>query len=403
MANDSSNVAVKVKDLHKSFRLPHEQHNGLKQLLLNFTKRKKGYEEQHVLNDISFDIKKGEFFGIVGRNGSGKSTLLKLLAGIYSPDFGSVNVNGSLTPFIELGVGFNHELTGRENVFLNGALLGFSRDEMEAMYEDIVSFAELDRFMDQKLKNYSSGMQVRLAFSIAIRADSDILLIDEVLAVGDSNFQRKCFEYFNTLKNSKKTVIFVSHDSSAVQRYCDRAILLEKGKIVAEGDPTEVFDTYTESNIKRHHAEQKKPGEKLSTNWAEIKKVSLLNGDGEAETTFRPNETMTIRVECEAKKELINPIIRFVAVPVSGGMGVFGGSTKDNFEFGTIAKEHEFGVEFQTKNIFNDTDFSIHVSLFDNQQRDIIARHSNAVTLSSLGWTTDLVTQVYPSVHTKKI
>ena len=189
-------AAIIVKDLYKSFRLPHEQSSGLKQTIVNFAKRKKGYETQEVLKDVSFEIKKGEFFGIVGRNGSGKSTLLKLLAAIYVPDKGLVQVNGSLTPFIELGVGFNPELTGRENVFLNGALLGFSQSEMDAMYNDIVEFAELEKFMDQKLKNYSSGMQVRLAFSIAIRAKGDILLLDEVLAVGDTIFQKKCYEYF---------------------------------------------------------------------------------------------------------------------------------------------------------------------------------------------------------------
>src|SRR5688572_9070318 len=150
--------AVIVKELNKSFKLPHERHSGLKSLLVNFYKRKKGYEHQHVLHDVNFEIKRGEFFGIVGRNGSGKSTLLKLLAGIYVPDKGLVQINGQLTPFIELGVGFNPELTGRENVFLNGALLGFNRGDVEKMYDDIVAFAELSRFMDQKLKNYSSGM-----------------------------------------------------------------------------------------------------------------------------------------------------------------------------------------------------------------------------------------------------
>ena len=194
----SDNNAILVENVSKSFKLPKDNHNGIKQLLINTItgRRKKGYEKQRVLKNVSFEIQKGEFYGIVGRNGSGKSTLLKLLAQIYTPEKGSVKVNGSLTPFIELGVGFNPELTGRENVYLNGALLGFSKSEVEAMYEDIVSFAELSRFMDQKLKNYSSGMQVRLAFSIAIRAKSDILLLDEVLAVGDEAFQQKCFEYF---------------------------------------------------------------------------------------------------------------------------------------------------------------------------------------------------------------
>lgn len=243
--------AVIVKDLYKSFKLPHEQHSGIKQLIINFAKRKKGYEVQRVLNDVSFEIKQGEFFGIVGRNGSGKSTLLKLLAGIYTPDKGHVQINGSLTPFIELGVGFNPELTGRENVFLNGALLGFSRPEMELMYGDIVSFAELERFMDQKLKNYSSGMQVRLAFSIAIRAKSDVLLIDEVLAVGDSAFQQKCFDYFNQLRKEKKTIILVTHDMSAVNRFCDRALYINAGKVEHIGTPEEVADLYLIHNLER--------------------------------------------------------------------------------------------------------------------------------------------------------
>lgn len=247
---DNQELAVVVTDLYKSFKLPHDQHSGIKQLLINFNKKSnKSYEVQHVLENISFNIKKGEFFGIVGRNGSGKSTLLKLLAGIYAAEKGTAQVNGSLTPFIELGVGFNPELTGRENVYLNGALLGFSRREMDAMYAGIVRFAELGKFMDQKLKNYSSGMQVRLAFSIAIRAKSDILLIDEVLAVGDSAFQQKCFDYFERLKREKRTIIIVTHDMSAVRRFCTRAIYLEKGRIIQEGDPFEITETYIEKNI----------------------------------------------------------------------------------------------------------------------------------------------------------
>src|SRR5580693_2394881 len=169
-------IAIRVENVSKTFRLPHEKNTSLKGVLVNFYRHNRTYEKLEALKDVSFEVKKGEFFGIVGRNGSGKSTLLKLLAGIYSPDSGDIQINGKLTPFIELGVGFNPELTGRENVFLNGALLGFNRKEMNAMYGDIVNFAELHLFIDQKLKNYSSGMQVRLAFSIAIRARSDILL-----------------------------------------------------------------------------------------------------------------------------------------------------------------------------------------------------------------------------------
>lgn len=246
--SDSDNAIV-VKDLYKSFKLPHEQSSGIKQTVVNFIKRKKGYEVQQVLDDVSFDIKKGDFFGIVGRNGSGKSTLLKLLAGIYVPDKGLVQVNGTLTPFIELGVGFNPELTGHENVFLNGALLGFSRQEMQDMYDDIVDFAELRRFMDQKLKNYSSGMQVRLAFSIAIRAKTDILLLDEVLAVGDAAFQQKCYNYFEELKKEKKTVIFISHDMGAVQRFCTQAVYIDKGEVTHRGTAADIASVYTSDNL----------------------------------------------------------------------------------------------------------------------------------------------------------
>ena len=247
-----SDIAISVQGVHKTFKLPHEASGGIKNTLVNFYKRKRGYEIQHVLNGVSFDVRKGEFFGIVGRNGSGKSTLLKLLAGIYAPDKGHIQVNGSLTPFIELGVGFNPELTGRENIYMNGAMLGFSNAEMDSMYDEIVDFAEIERFMDQKLKNYSSGMQVRLAFSIAIRANMDILVLDEVLAVGDEAFQQKCFDYFTQLKREKKTVILVTHDMSAVNRFCNRAILLKNGEIMRVGRPKDIADTYKEENIIDH-------------------------------------------------------------------------------------------------------------------------------------------------------
>ena len=237
--------AIEVHNLHKSFRLPTERSWGLKQAIFNRLRGIKGYRDQKVLKGIDFTVKRGEFLGIIGRNGSGKSTLLKILAGIYYPEAGStIVVNGNLVPFIELGVGFNPELTGRENVFLNGALLGFSNKEMEEMYDDIWKFAELEKFQDQKLKNYSSGMLVRLAFSIAIRAKGDILVLDEVLAVGDAAFQQKCNDYFESLKENKQTIILVTHSMANVKKFCDRAIMIEDGKIAAQGDPDEVADKY---------------------------------------------------------------------------------------------------------------------------------------------------------------
>lgn len=244
----SNNIAVKVDHVSKYFKLPTEASQSLRTTLVNRFKGIKGYTEQHVLKDISFEVEKGDFYGIVGRNGSGKSTLLKIISEIYVPEKGKVTIDGKLVSFIELGVGFNPELTGRENVYMNGAMLGFSTEEVDAMYDDIVDFAELHDFMNQKLKNYSSGMQVRLAFSVAIKAQGDILILDEVLAVGDEAFQRKCNDYFMERKQSGKTTILVTHDMSAVKKYCNKAVLIEHGLVKVVGDPDEVANQYSFDN-----------------------------------------------------------------------------------------------------------------------------------------------------------
>jgi len=250
MTSQKEHIVI-AKDITKSFSIPMGGSAGIKQRVFNIAKGRKGRRNFTPLRDISFEVNKGDFFGIVGKNGSGKSTLLKILAGIYTPTKGSVHIGGSLVPFIELGVGFNPELTGRENVYLNGALLGFSHKEVDGMYAKIVEFAELDDFMEERLKNYSSGMQVRLAFSIAIQAKGDILLLDEVLAVGDAAFQQKCFDYFERLKREKRTIIIVTHDMGAVKRFCNRAMLISNGNIEHIGTPSEVADLYTEANIER--------------------------------------------------------------------------------------------------------------------------------------------------------
>ena len=242
-------IAIKVEGVSKTFKLPHEKQTSLKGAFINLFKGgNRSFEKQQALKDITFDIKKGEFFSIVGRNGSGKSTLLKLLAGIYSPNSGNIQINGKLTPFIELGVGFNPELTGRENVFLNSALLGFSRKEVNAMYEDIVAFAEIERFMDQKLKNYSTGMQVRLAFSIAIQAKSDILVLDEVLAVGDEAFQQKCISVFENYKARQQTIVLVTHDMEMMERFSTKALMLQDSKVIEIGSPTIIAQMYRNAN-----------------------------------------------------------------------------------------------------------------------------------------------------------
>lgn len=270
------NIAIKVDKVSKTFKLPHEKHTSVKSVFINFLRNSSTYERQQVLGGVNFEIKKGEFIGIIGRNGNGKSTMLKMLAGIYAPDSGHIQVNGKLTPFIELGVGFNPELTGRENVFLNGALLGFSQKEMEGMYADIVEFAELERFMDQKLKNYSSGMQVRLAFSIAIQAKSDILLIDEVLAVGDVNFQKKCIGVFEELKRSGRTIVFVSHSMGYIKDFCDRVIVINDGTVAFDGSTLKAVDIYNKLNADEEDIRLAKQ---------EVPKVSTRMGNGKATIT----------------------------------------------------------------------------------------------------------------------
>ena len=317
--NDNK-LAVTVKDLHKTFKLPHEQYSGIKQVILNIFNSKGGYEAQKVLKDISFEIKEGEFFGIVGRNGSGKSTLLKLIAGIYAPDKGLIQINGSLTPFIELGVGFNPELTGKENVFMNGALLGFDHKEMERMYDDIVQFAELEKFMDQKLKNYSSGMQVRLAFSIAIRAKTDILLLDEVLAVGDAIFQKKCFDYFKQLKREGKTVIFVSHDTGALQEYCTNGILLEKGKIVKTGKIDTIVKDYLDI-LNETEKNQTETAQQKQERWGsgEVMVDSIKVGVAEDRTKiFSETEPITMSVAFKASQDVKSPVLGVTIADLTG-------------------------------------------------------------------------------------
>jgi len=237
--------ALAARGLDKRFRIPEERSHTLKERALHPFKRTR-HEQLHALKDISFAVEPGEFFGIVGRNGSGKSTLLKCLAGIYRADEGKIWCNGRMSTFIELGVGFNPDLAAYDNVSLNGIMLGLSPREARSRYQRIIEFAELEEFQDLKLKNYSSGMHVRLAFSVAIQVDADILLIDEVLAVGDAAFQQKCFDVFNRMREERRTIVFVTHDMGAVTRFCHRAMLLERGEMVSIGDPRDVADRYLE-------------------------------------------------------------------------------------------------------------------------------------------------------------
>jgi ABC-type polysaccharide/polyol phosphate transport system ATPase subunit len=241
-------AAIDVTGLSKAFRIPHEQRTYFKEYFLHPFRRTQ-YERNDALRNVAFSIEPGEFFGIFGPNGSGKSTLLRVLAGIYVPDAGQVRVSGRLSPFIELGVGFNFELNARDNIRVNCALAGLTRDEVAERFDEILAFAELERFVDQRLKNYSSGMLMRLAYSIAIQIPFDILLLDEVLAVGDQSFQEKCFATFDRFKQEGKTVVLVTHDLPLLARFADRVLLLEQGVVRGVGPFDELVDAYRETAL----------------------------------------------------------------------------------------------------------------------------------------------------------
>jgi len=237
-------AAITVRNLSKTFRMPAERRGTLRERLMKFHQRN-DRKPKRTLDNISFEIQQGEFFGIIGRNGSGKSTLLKILAGIYQPDKGShIEIHGRIAPMLELGVGFNPELTGRENVYLSATILGLTRAEIDERYEEIVRFAELENFMELQVKHYSSGMSVRLAFAVSVQIDTPILLLDEVLAVGDFIFKEKCFSLFERYKKQRKTIILVTHSADSMKRFADRIMLIRNSKVIAIGNPDEVLQVY---------------------------------------------------------------------------------------------------------------------------------------------------------------
>jgi len=299
--------AVTVEALSKTFLLPHRQYSTLKERALHpFASRT--FDTLHAVDDATFAIHQGEFFGIVGRNGSGKSTLLKCLAGIYEADAGHTAVRGRLSPFIELGVGFNPDLTARDNVIINAIMLGLSRRQARERFDEIIAFAELEEFLDLKLKNYSSGMTVRLAFSVAVQVDADVLLVDEVLAVGDAAFQQKCFDQFHRLKDEGKTIVFVTHDMSAVERFCDRALLLERGRIMAIDAPHAIARAYNELNFGRvAPAEaQDRFGDHEA---AEIKAAWFEDAAGERTTSHPQGEPLRLCMEVAFHAPVQDPLL----------------------------------------------------------------------------------------------
>ncbi|MSO42047.1 MAG: ABC transporter ATP-binding protein [Solirubrobacterales bacterium] len=323
--------AITVEGVCKTFRLPDHRRSTLKERAMHPFRR---IPETEIVaaRDLSFRIERGEFFGIVGRNGSGKSTLLKLLTGIYQPDAGRIRVVGRVSPLIELGVGFNHEMAARDNMLLSGALLGLTRSEALRRLDETLEFAGLESYRELQLKNYSSGMLTRLAFSIAIHVDADVLLLDEVLAVGDAGFQEKCYETFLSLKREGKTIVLVTHDMAAVRRFGDRALMLENGDILAIGDPNLVSERYRDTVGMEPGEETEHPAatNRFGDGAADIRDVWMEDDGGKRARTFKPGGQLRICAEISFTEPLQEPPLVFV-VRSEDGRNVFSASTEPAF------------------------------------------------------------------------
>jgi len=333
-----STPAVLVDGVTKHFVVPQERRSTLKEHALHPIKRS-GVHRFEALNDVSFSVRPGEFFGIVGRNGSGKSSLLKCLAGIYRIDRGEVYVDGRMSTFIELGVGFNPELAARDNVVMNGIMLGLSPREARGRFERVIEFAELEEFVDLKLKNYSSGMHVRLAFSVMMQVEADILLIDEVLAVGDAAFQQKCFDAFFKMRDEGRTVLFVTHDMGAVQRFCHRALLLERGSVVCIDDPKAVAERYLELNFEgtSEPSQGGLGGKRAGDGAARVVDAWIQDEHGERQSVLPQGRPCALRATVRFNRPLEDPVLaaafinqkhQNVFVPTSAGRPKGSGSFK---------------------------------------------------------------------------
>jgi lipopolysaccharide transport system ATP-binding protein len=340
--------AIEVSHLTKRFRIPLDRSTTLKYRVAHLRATSR-YRDLLAVDDVSFEVPEGQFIGIVGANGSGKSTLLKILSRIYKPTSGRITLNGRVSPFLELGVGFNPELTARENVLVNGAILGLSRTELERRMEAILAFAELEEFADQKLKNYSSGMQVRLAFTVSIQADPSILLMDEVLAVGDARFQAKCFDIFFRYRREGRTVVLVTHDLSAVEIHCDRAIFLDHGRLVSDGSPAEVTTLYRRRVGERRDADEASVGEK--ERWGNgalrFESVRLLDEGGATHFNFDTDKPMTLALRLRARDQ-VDDLVIGVGVHRADGSVVGGTNTFiDQVSLPVLRPGQEVEIEYR--------------------------------------------------------
>jgi ABC-type polysaccharide/polyol phosphate transport system ATPase subunit len=320
-------VVIEARGLDKAFRIPSHRVDSLKERMIRpFTRA--DYRELQALRDISFDVHRGEFFGIVGRNGSGKSSLLKVMASIYRADAGRIRMAGRVAPFIELGVGFNPELTARDNVLLNGVMMGLTRREAAERLDTVLEFAELEDFVEMKLKNYSSGMMVRLAFAVMVQADADIMLIDEVLAVGDAAFSQKCMDVFHEKRRAGKTIVLVTHDMASVQALCHRAMLIHDGELRYIGDPEETAMRYYRLNFGGADGRVDDGGPRAVPDvHVRLVEASFEDASGSRVDNVEQGTPIRLNVVLEAREELASPIFA-VHVLNADGATVFGFRTR---------------------------------------------------------------------------
>jgi ABC-type polysaccharide/polyol phosphate transport system ATPase subunit len=374
---ETTPLAIQVEDLHKSFRIPKQRVDSLKERVVRpFAARE--FRELRALDGISFEIHEGEFFGIVGRNGSGKSTLLKLLASIYRADAGTIRMAGRLAPFIELGVGFNPELTARENIVLNGVMVGLTPEETRERIEPVLEFAELTEFANLKLKNYSSGMLVRLAFSVMMEADADILLIDEVLAVGDAAFQQKCADAFRDMKAAGKTIVLVTHEMSTVERYCHRAMLIDDGRIQHLGDPGDVGRHYLQLNFEEA-TEGEAPPTDGPADEMKLLDVWLEDADGNRVANVEGGEKIRLRLELEAKREIPGAGIGLILANADGiGVTELGGPIIEGDWFAPLHPGTRVTVQAEVENLLTQGRYFVHCGINRSENKGVALYVHNA-------------------------
>lgn len=391
-------LAIKVEDISKMYKLYEKPKDRFKEAL-GLT-RKKRYYEHYALNHVSFDVKKGETVGIIGTNGSGKSTILKIITGVLNPTSGSLTVDGRISALLELGAGFNMEYTGIENIYLNGTMMGFSREEISGRLDSILQFADIGDFVNQPVKTYSSGMFVRLAFAVAINIEPEILIVDEALSVGDVFFQVKCYHKFEEFKKMGKTILFVSHDLSSISKYCDRVILLNKGIKLAEGRPKEIVDMYKQVLVQQEEerdvpdtkgVKEYKAGawkEKMEINpdfidygekAAEIIDFAIVDDRGEITSNIKKDTDFIIKFKVQFHRDIEEPIFAFTIKDLQGTEVTGTNTMYENISSGRVKEGEIRTVEFkQRMNLqgrnyllalgcvgFSENKFSVYHRLYD--------------------------------------